>query len=100
MIRHGGQSTTFDWAGPAKDIQWAAFYNDCEHEVLEVTSGHRITLTYNLNVRRGLSELAGHISSINFHQLPFYQEVKAALSDPFFMPEGQFSIMNTLHKHY
>jgi hypothetical protein len=29
-------------------LQWAAFYSDSEHEVLPVTDGYRITLTYNL----------------------------------------------------
>jgi len=47
-------SHTFDWAKQLNDpagqqaLQWAAFYNDTEHEVLPVTEGHRITLTYNL----------------------------------------------------
>jgi len=80
---------TFDWAGPAKDIQWAAFYSDCEHEVLEVTSGYRITLTYNLYVRRGLGELTGHTNAMDVQQLPLYQKVNAALNDPSFMPEGR-----------
>jgi hypothetical protein len=31
-------------------IRWVAFYSDCEHEVLPVTAGHRITLTYQLYV--------------------------------------------------
>jgi hypothetical protein len=29
-------------------LQWAAFYSDSEHEVLPVTDGYHITLTYNL----------------------------------------------------
>ncbi|TPX67397.1 hypothetical protein SpCBS45565_g03829 [Spizellomyces sp. 'palustris'] len=29
-------------------IQWFAFYSDCTHEVEQVTSGNRISLTYNL----------------------------------------------------
>ncbi|KAK7976969.1 hypothetical protein PG988_004459 [Apiospora saccharicola] len=32
------------------DIRWVAFYSDCEHEVLPVTAGHRVTLTYQLYV--------------------------------------------------
>lgn len=27
-------------------VRWCAFYSDCSHEVLEVKSGHRVTLTY------------------------------------------------------
>jgi hypothetical protein len=37
-------------------MQWAAFYSDSEHEVLPVTDGYRITLTYNLRA-------VGHSSS-------------------------------------
>jgi hypothetical protein len=83
---------TFDWSGSTKDVQWAAFYSDCEHEVFEVTSGHRVTLTYNLFVRRGLGELAGHSQMLDVQQLPLYQEVKAALANPEFMSEGTLEI--------
>lgn len=49
-VRHRGQTMDFAWASTSpKNLQWAAFYGDCEHEVLEVTRGHRITLTYNLH---------------------------------------------------
>ncbi len=48
-MAHQGRETICDWsAQKGEAIKWAAFYSDCEHEVLEVTSGHRITLTYNL----------------------------------------------------
>ncbi|KAL6061725.1 Fe2OG dioxygenase domain-containing protein [Balamuthia mandrillaris] len=42
---------TVDWSsGPEvpKQIRWAAFYSDCEHEILPVTDGYRVTITYNL----------------------------------------------------
>jgi hypothetical protein len=29
-------------------VRWTAFYSDCLHEVEPVTSGYRVTLTYNL----------------------------------------------------
>ena len=81
------QSTVdFSWGKDStKDIQWAAFYGDCEHEVLEVTSGHRITLTYNL-----------YYSSIgNFglpasspYNLPLYDLTREMLQESSFMREG------------
>ncbi|SMR46687.1 unnamed protein product [Zymoseptoria tritici ST99CH_1A5] len=57
-VRNAGSEVLFDWsksanrgdAGPC--IKWAAFYSDCEHEVHQVTAGHRITLTYNLQLSR------------------------------------------------
>jgi hypothetical protein len=56
LLRHRGQEWTFDSgealsSAAAKDepsIGYVAFFSDIEHEVTPVTSGHRITLTYNL----------------------------------------------------
>ncbi|KAH7309101.1 hypothetical protein B0I35DRAFT_463942 [Stachybotrys elegans] len=57
-VRRAGQTVTFDWSaehGKANEIQWAAFYTNApkielpvESQVMEVTSGHRVTLTYHL----------------------------------------------------
>ncbi|OQV10847.1 hypothetical protein CLAIMM_14773 [Cladophialophora immunda] len=49
-VTHVGVSTTYDWdtVKGTKALQWAALYSDCEHEVLPVTSGHRVTMTFNL----------------------------------------------------
>lgn len=58
----GGQNVVFDWSSDETEpgeIKWAAFYSDCEHEVHEVTSGHRVTLTYNLFLTRVLDILLG-----------------------------------------
>lgn len=60
-MRHQGRTLTFDWSAAdggdsdsqAPSIHWAAFYSDCEHEIFEVTEGHRLTLTYNLYSVRG-----------------------------------------------
>ena len=46
VISHQGQSATF--RGSKSTLSLVAFYSDCRHEVRPVTSGHRITLTYNL----------------------------------------------------
>ncbi len=52
-IRHEGREVTVD-TNPESDsqspseISFAAFYADCEHEALPVTSGHRVCLVYNL----------------------------------------------------
>ena len=49
----GGDSDhVFDWGALSTsnpmEVQWAAFYSDCPHEIFPVTSGNRITMTYNL----------------------------------------------------
>jgi len=52
-LRHHGQEWIFNSSQALAtkgepSIGYAAFFSDIEHEVLPVTSGHRITLTYNL----------------------------------------------------
>ncbi|KAK7931209.1 hypothetical protein PG985_001921 [Apiospora marii] len=100
-VRHKGEETTFDWSTttPSKTdgkkgephtntaVQWAAFYSDCEHEVLEVTRGHRITLTYNLFAVRGSGRMTGHSLSpnpLNPTHLPLFDTIQRTLfQDPF-----------------
>jgi hypothetical protein len=40
-------------------LQWAAFYSDTEHEVMPVTEGYRVTLTYNLRAVSVASSASG-----------------------------------------
>ncbi|GKT40681.1 uncharacterized protein ColSpa_00862 [Colletotrichum spaethianum] len=89
-VRHKGQEMTFDWSANRENttdhakIRWAAFYSDCEHEVLEVISGHRLTLTYNLYAVRGAGRLTGVSPTLNPAYLPLCQALKGILSqDPF-----------------
>ena len=39
-------------AGEPSELAFAAFYADCTHEVRPVTEGHRLSLVFNLCVRR------------------------------------------------
>ena len=52
VTNHRGHTVKFDWSSPPdiprRTASWAVFFSDVEHEVLPVTQGHRITLTYNL----------------------------------------------------
>lgn len=50
IIRFDGMEEIVDFSTAADSykIQFAAFYADCEHEIRPVTSGHRVTLVYNL----------------------------------------------------
>lgn len=54
-LRHEGKEFKYDYAsmidnmgsdGDAGTVGWVAFYSDIEHEVLPVTEGYRVTLTY------------------------------------------------------
>ncbi|KAL8636521.1 MAG: hypothetical protein Q9226_009245 [Calogaya cf. arnoldii] len=78
---------TYDW-GAEDGIHWAAFYGDCEHEVYEVTAGHRITLTYNLYAHEQLGGIFESPSTIDMNCLTLYDPVKEALASPEFFPKG------------
>jgi hypothetical protein len=87
-VRHKGKTVTFDWSdavngsdGETPSICWAAFYSDCEHEIFEVTEGHRLTLTYNLYSVRGNGQLGGNYPWLDPTQLPLYKTIRDLVSD-------------------
>ncbi|MGB8700209.1 MAG: 2OG-Fe(II) oxygenase [Thermosynechococcaceae cyanobacterium] len=57
LIRHCDQEVRLDLrCSDPSEVAFAAFYADCVHEVLPITSGCRLTLVYNL-VRPGTGQL-------------------------------------------
>ncbi|KUJ14348.1 uncharacterized protein LY89DRAFT_784308 [Mollisia scopiformis] len=88
-VSHKGHSSFFDWSNTdSHDIQWAAFYSDCEHEVFEVKSGHRITLTYNLYITEQVGGVLRRNPTIDPSLFPLYEGAKQMLSQPNFMNKG------------
>ena len=86
VARHRGEQVVYDWSSPPEDpvqkIQWAAFFSDIEHEILPVTEGYRVTLTYNLyncDEARAEPDVAS----------PFYASLKSAVGHPHFLREGR-----------
>lgn len=57
IVKHEGKQIEFDFSGNSKDIQWCAFYADCVHQVMPVTEGYRVTLTYNLYSQKALETM-------------------------------------------
>jgi len=54
IVRHGGRETTIDMqVEEPSELAFAAFYADCTHETCRVTSGHRLSVVYNLCLRAG-----------------------------------------------
>ena len=86
MLRHQDRQQIFDWSGQegSNNVQWAAFFSDCEHEVLEVTAGHRITLTYNLFITCHSNKAV-----IDPGQLELYKALRAVISQPAFCKDGK-----------
>ena len=54
VVSHDGESKEidFDTKAGAFNIQYAAFYTDCQHEIKPVTSGYRVCFVYNLTLAR------------------------------------------------
>ena len=55
VVRHEGQQQTIEFCSDPKSsfqIQYAAFYADCEHEVKPLKKGHRLCLIYNLTLAK------------------------------------------------
>jgi 2OG-Fe(II) oxygenase superfamily len=49
VVRHAGREATLDLAGAdLGTVRWAAFYADCQHELLPLRTGWRVALIYNL----------------------------------------------------
>jgi hypothetical protein len=99
FLRHQGHEWIFDSAPLATvdqpTIGYVAFFSDIEHEVAPVTSGHRITLTYNLYFDGGGDPVSEN-DVISEHLVPpelpnqegFSEAFKTLLGNPEFMAEG------------
>ena len=60
VIHHAGRNVTVDMSqGDVSEINFAAFYADCEHEVRPIREGHRVCLVYNL-IQKTACEGTGH----------------------------------------
>ena len=73
VVRHRDREARLDLRGPEpSEVAFAAFYADCVHEVLPITSGCRLTLVYNLLLRPGKGRLP---------EPPSYETEQAAVVD-------------------
>ncbi|KAH8768370.1 hypothetical protein F5883DRAFT_554459 [Diaporthe sp. PMI_573] len=89
----GGQERVYleqpKWHFRNDTIRWVAFYSDCEHEVLPVSAGHRVTLTYHLYVSAHMGGLAQpQLQTPGSKTYPMYCGVKNLLASPTFMRSG------------
>ena len=98
-LRHRGHEWIFD-SGQAlaaqsqSSIGYVAFFSDIEHEVAPVTSGHRITLTYNLFFDDGgpvsaNDAVSEHLSPLRpTNESTFRETFAALLENPEFLADG------------
>ena len=72
-VRHRGREALLDLRRPEpSEVAFAAFYADCVHEVLPITSGCRLTLIYNLLL---------HPAKGRLPEPPSYEAEQAAVVD-------------------
>lgn len=101
VLKHGEDEYTFNAASTLKDltnsIAYVAFYSDVDHEVREVTDGHRITVTYNLSWAKsggntppasGGEPVLRPIADIQLDRSSFQSTLVSLLANPQFLPNG------------
>jgi len=111
VLRHKGREWKFDAnaltsSQSSPSLAYVAFYSDIEHEVLKVTDGSRVPLTYNLYLvpHDPTSQIPG---SPNLPLVPvkpnlkditnFQATLRQFLQSPEFMPEGGTLALNLAH---
>ena len=92
VLRHKNREWTFNANSlmalrPHPSLAYVAFYSDIDHEVLKVTGGHRVTLTYNLystpSITTPLTITPDPNASDSFHTT-----FRNLLKSPEFLPDG------------
>jgi hypothetical protein len=108
-VTHDWDSTSSDRLGAAASsssssnggckLAWAAMYSDCEHEIKPVTTGHRVTLTYNLYTPADSGRSSSQDSGVSAasasaaaasaaRESAFGTQLSSALTDTTWYPEG------------
>jgi len=94
ILRHEGHGWKFNASSITSpqslpSLAYVAFYGDVEHEVLKVTSGRRVTLTYNLYLVKPASKLGAPVVAPSFKDVSNLQTtLRGLLKSPEFLPDG------------
>ncbi|THH13624.1 hypothetical protein EW146_g6617 [Bondarzewia mesenterica] len=97
VLRHKEKEEVLNFAAWLREesepcVAYAAFFSDVEHEVLEVKSGYRVTLTYNLYLEDGPEpdpRLPFPVRAlVPRSEQQFGEMLVKLLDDPTFLPEG------------
>jgi 2OG-Fe(II) oxygenase superfamily len=81
MVGHNEEWKAY--RGSKTELSLVAFYADCQHEVLRVKSGYRITLTYNLLLQGDISRPEGEEGKVT--------EAAALLREHFATPAPRYA---------
>ena len=105
-----GETSTSEWTFDSSallaqqdrpSIAYVAFFSDVEHEVMPVTSGHRVTITYNLYYAADTSDdpPPAELASISTNERSFKNALRAALADQSFLPTGGNLMFSLRHEY-
>ncbi len=100
-MRRKGEEWSFDAAKELAEceephIAYVALYSDVEHEVSTITSGYRVTVTYNLYFDDEVSAPTS-LSPLSPDATDFRNELETLLLDPAFLPDGGLLGFNLEH---
>ncbi|KAH9927887.1 hypothetical protein B0H21DRAFT_894828 [Amylocystis lapponica] len=106
VLRHNNEEWTFDSAKAISEhedprLAYVAFYSDVEHEVALVTSGHRVTITYNLYfaARRAGSLPEPTTDQHYVAESAFKTEFRRVLADASFLPQAGYVMFGLRHQY-
>ncbi len=104
IIRHGGKEWTFDSAQAVRSkstlcASFVAFFSDVEHEVMTVTSGYRVTLTYNLYGKDTDAVSSLQVATYDKLESDIKEALVSLLKDPAFLPDGGALGFGLAHKY-
>jgi hypothetical protein len=100
LLRHRGKEWVFEsgqglTTAHEPFISYIAFFGDVEHEVAQVISGHRVTLTFNLYFDDGVGTISSGGATSEHVSLPpavneneFRTAFQALLENPEFLEDG------------
>lgn len=85
VLRNNDKEFEFDsgeeLSGSTSKVAYVAFFSDTDHEVTEVTSGYRVTLTYNLHVSKKPDNSPVHIERKEQDE-ELFEAMQELLNDP------------------
>lgn len=101
VVRHNGKSESIDFstkADPQNEFSffYTAFYCDCEHEILPVTSGFRVCLIYNLiTTNQGKNNVVPSVTKVEENSMEM-EKFKSFLMQ---WPDPQKIVYSLTHKY-
>ncbi|KAI5987514.1 hypothetical protein EDD15DRAFT_2125817, partial [Pisolithus albus] len=103
VLREGDREWSLDFAKMLSDsphrpcVGYVAFFSDVEHEVRQVTSGHRVTLTYNLYFTPESQALVKPLSTPAPYEGSLAAQLHALLTAPTVLPKGGYLAFGLRH---